>query len=231
MDYGAISGYGQIASTMVSNYYAGKVTKIQDETANTIRGLNNATVQAENSRDAAITGIARWRQSIYNKRVMENAGKDVEALAVNHFRQKDTMARQSFAAQIGYAEQNGRMQAMAAASGVSGNVTDMLAFSMRLKQGMENTQRANAERQIDGDYSRRQREQWFANMDQIDNGLLFDKNRQQDYGFNDTQAPSLLTGIKVADIKAIAQGTDFKFNLGSGDTSWAGVDYQQRGDA
>lgn len=233
-DYSAVAGWsGAIAGAMQANA-ANSISKKQIAGSNYIREQNNMVVAAENSRDKVLTGIQRWRQQVHNSRVVENAANDQEALAVNHFRQKDQIARADFATQIGYAEQQGRMAAQAASSGVSGGVVDMLNVSMRIKQGMENNARAQAERQLDSDYERKQMSVWWANMDQLDQSVILDNMRGADYRHDlSFSVASPMQGLTVENLKGIAQG-NYDFSFKSTPTpnrdEWDRVDYQQRGD-
>lgn len=209
MNYSAI---GSVASTMITNYFSGKIAGVQAGLANDIRALNNETLRVTNRRDAVLTGMQRWRQKVYNERVHQNAEKDKEVGAVNYWRQKDARKRASFAEQIRYAEEDGRMQASAAASGVSGSVVDMLNATTELRKGLQEQQAARTERQFDYDYGRAQFSQWWANMDQMDYSLILDNPKTLDFNVNTANAPGLLSGVSVKDVKDIAQGGyDFFF--------------------
>jgi 2-hydroxychromene-2-carboxylate isomerase len=226
-DYGAASSAGSIIAGMVGTYSANQVAGIQAGTADYIRASNNKLVAAENKRDAVLTQIARWRQSVYNSRVMENAAADQEMLTTNFARMKDARSRASFSDQINFAEQEGRMQAQAAASGVTGSVVDILNATLRMKKGIEDTNRAQTDRQLDYDEQRKEGSVWAANMDKLDQSLIFDNPRSMDFGQTVVPTRSLLSGIDAKDVKNVAQGAssfNFSFNTPA-PTDWSGVDY------
>lgn len=213
MDYGASSAAGSFISTVIATRSANKIAGINAAAANYVRGKNNEVVDAENARDSVLTGLQRWRQKVYNDRVMSNAVSDQEMLTVNFNRQQDARARASFSDQIHYAEQEGAMAAKAAASGITGSVVDILNMSLHMKKGMEDTQRAEADRQMTYDEGRKETSTWFANMDKMDTSLIMDNPRQHDYGVNIALRMSPLTGIKPSDIKTMGQSaSSFSFN-------------------
>ena len=211
MDISTASSGMSIASTVVSNYYANRVAGIQADTANSIRGINNSVLAYTNARDAAITGLQRWRQTVHNSRVYENTAKDQEASEVNYARSKDARARASFSDQIRFAEEEGRMAASAAASGITGSVVDMLNATSRMRKGITDTAQAENNRLADSDHQRHLKSTYWANLDQLDYGLILDNPRSVDFRNDTAQTRSLVAGISGKDVKTFAQGVDFSF--------------------
>jgi hypothetical protein len=219
MDISTASSGMSIASTIVGNYYANKVAGIQADTANYVRGLNNKVVTAVNTRDNAITGLQRWRQGVRNSRVYEGAAKDQEASEVNYARSKDARARASFSDQVRFAEEEGRMAASAAASGVTGSVVDMLNATSRLRKGMQDTVQSENSRLADSDHQRQLHATYWANLDQLDYSLILDNPRSVDFKTDTPATKSLLSGVSGKDVKGVAQGVDFSFSSAKGSDS------------
>lgn len=211
MDYSTASGAAGIASTVIGNHFANRVAGIQAGTANFIRGKNNEVVAANNQRDKAITGLQRWRQGVHNSRVYENAAKDQESSEVNFSRGRDARARASFSDQVRYAEEEGRMAASAAASGITGGVVDMINATSRMRKGMVDTAMAENNRLSESDHTRQLAATYWSNLDQMDYSLILDNPRGMDYGNDLPQTKSLLTGISAKDIKGVVQGAEFSF--------------------
>lgn len=171
---GGYAAMGQAASSFITAWGNSQTAKIQANSANTIRAINNGTVKVVNERNAAVSSLQRWSQTVRNSRVMEAVENNQEALAVNFNRARDARTRQNFAANIRDAEQSGRMQAAAAASGVTGSVVDVLDQTMRLKTALQTQARDETEKQIGFDYNKQELAQRLATMDQLDHTLIFD---------------------------------------------------------
>lgn len=234
MDFGGAYSIGSMIGQVGANYFNNKTEKLQADTANYVRDLNNKTTAKENERDAVITATQRWRQGVYNSRVYENAAKDQEVIETNFWRQRDQRQRASFSEQIRNAEEEGRMAAAAAMSGVSGSVVDMLNNTVKLRQGMENQARDEAEDQFAYDKGKLQFGTYWANLDQLDYSLIFDNPKTLDYMRTTPQPVSLLSGITGKQVARGAQALssfNFSFSQPTPDRAeWDGVDYQATGD-
>ena len=181
MDASLVSaGYGAIGS-FFSISASNAVSRIQANAQNKITGINNETAKVLTQRNAALTGLQRWAQQVRNDRVMESIGLNQQALAINFNRSRDARTRQNFAANIRDAEQIGRQQAAAAASGVTGSVVDVVNQATQVKRGMEETARIAAERQVSYDYKLTEQQQYWSAIDQLDTGLIFDNPEMLDY--------------------------------------------------
>ena len=167
------SMYGTSVSNSVANIKAGAENRIRD--------INHATVDVVNQRNAALTSLQRWAQGVRNERVYEGLGNNQAAAATNFNRMRDARTRQNFATNVQQAEASGRMQAAAAASGVTGSVVDILNQATALKVSMAETARVSAEKQMTYDYRLGERQQTFAAYDQLDTGLIFDNPELYDY--------------------------------------------------
>lgn len=211
MDFGGAYSVGSAIGQIGVNYFNNRTARAQADTANYIRNLNNGVKKVENERDAVITATQRWRQSVYNDRVKEHAATDREVIETNFWRQRDARQRASFSDQIRYAEQEGRMAAAAAMSGVSGSVVDMLENTAKLRKGIEDQTRAEAESQFGYDKNKLEFGTYQADMDQFDYSLIFDHPQMLDFTRNIPQTVSLLNGVTGAQVKGIAQGFDFSF--------------------
>lgn len=215
MDLSMASSLGGVISNVIATDSANQVSRIKAGAESYIRGKNNEVVAEENKRDAVLTGFQRWKQSVYNSRVTQNAATDQDMLTTNYNRQRDVRARGSFATQVQYAEQSGRMQAQAAASGVTGSVVDVLNMTLQMKQGQQDTQFAEATRQMDYDEGQREFTTYWADMDKMDTSIILDNQRVSDPNISYTQQAPLISAVKPSDVKNIAQGLgnmNFSFN-------------------
>lgn len=163
--------------------------------ANGIRAANNAGSAAWGRANASITALQRWTQSVRNSRVYESVERNQEALAVNYNRSRDARTKGNFSQQIKQAEESGRMQAAAAASGVTGSVVQVLDTTRAIRNAIQDRDRINTEAQVKSDFSLAQFQQRWAILDQLDNGLILDTPAKVDYG---TSVARPTTGIGSA---------------------------------
>lgn len=203
-----------IAVGAMSAYASNKLSAYQAAVANKIREGNNKVLEVVAKRNAAITGLQRWRQEVSNKRVYAAVAASQEALALNSNRARDERTRSNFSAAIREAEQSGRQQASAAASGVTGSVVDIIDKTSKMRRGMEVNAGLAAESQMAGDYTRREHAQRWATLDSLDYSLILDTAPLVDNGFNIGTSTSVL-GASLAGkdtIKNLVQGlADFSF--------------------
>jgi len=214
MDMSLVSGGFSFLNGAIGQHFANQSAKYQAEAANGIRKGNNVVVAANNSRNATLTAMQRWAQQVRNSRVMESVEANQEALTINFNRARDARTRQNFATNVRQAEESGRMQAAAAASGVTGSVVDVVNMTAKLRNGMQNTARLDAEDQIAYDYKETEFNQRLAIMDQLDFGLILDNPEIADFGLNTAKTGNVLTaglGNNGA-LKNITQGLGSFFN-------------------
>lgn len=209
----------QGATSFITGYIAANaandVADIQAKTANIIRAGNNKVVEAENKRNAVLTGMQRWAQETRNKRVYESIENNQEALAVNFNRSRDQRTRSNFAQTIRNAEEQGRLAASAAASGVTGSVVDNIAMTATMRAGMEDIARQRAEGQMTYDFTKREGQQLVAGLDQLDYSPIFDNPRGLDYGVNVARTQNaLVAGLtNNGALKDLVQGGSSFFNF------------------
>lgn len=204
-----------IAVGAMSAYSSNKLAAYQADVANKIREGNNRVLGVVAKRNAAITGLQRWRQEVSNKRVYAAVEANQEALALNYNRARDQRTRSNFSAAIREAEQSGRQQAAAASSGITGSVVDIIDKTSEMRRGMEARAGLEAESQMAGDYQRREHAQRWATLDSLDYSLIFDNAPLMDNGFNIGTSTSVL-GAALAGkdtLKNLTQGlADFSFS-------------------
>lgn len=233
MDISLASGLGSAFSGLVQANASNKAAVYQAQGANTIRAGNNKVTGIVNERNASITALQRWRQTVSNSRVYEAVAANQEALATNFNRSRDQRTRANFSTSIKQAEESGRQQAMAAASGVTGSVVDVIDRTTRMRQGMENTANVETERYISSDYTKREFAQKWATLDSLDYSIIFDNTQVLDYGNNVASKTSLLgaaLGGKDTIQNLVNGVSNFSFNTPPERALWDSVDYQQRGD-
>lgn len=184
--YGAL---GQAAVAGITASYAAKDAKAAAQTARGIRAANNAGTAAWNAANAEVTKLQRWAQGVRNSRVYERVGKTQEALAVNFNRSRDARTNANFADNIRQAEEAGRMQAAAAASGVTGSVVDVIDRTRMVRNNIADTIRVRNENAIASDYEQTEFDTRWAILDQLDKGLILDNAQMLDY----TQTPEPVT--------------------------------------
>lgn len=211
MDYSTAASMGSAVGQMAATYFGNQANQINANAANYVRAKNNEVLTVTNARDASLTAIQRWKQSVNNTRVQQNASNDHDVIETNYWRQVDQRQRASFSDQIRSAESEGRQAAMAAVSGVSGGVVDMLNNTAKLRQGMQDVAAATADKQMAYDKNRQEFSNYWANMDQMDYSLILDNPQVMDYTKTVPQPKGMLSGVAAKDVKNIAQGVSFMF--------------------
>jgi hypothetical protein len=142
--------YGAVVGAVLGWIEAGgqaDLTAFQNEAAKKIAGYKNFATQAENKAAAAQGNLARWSQSLSNKRHLENAGKALEASQINYRRATDAQARSGFSRLLKQDEQMGMMAAHAGASGTRGSVVDSITQATLLRNSMAEEQSKQAKSQ------------------------------------------------------------------------------------
>lgn len=105
--------------------------KAEVEASNKIREANNELGNAQAS-------LSNWMRSVSNKRTIEAAGEQYNALGENLGRMWAQSATGSLQRRIQASEQMGAIQASAAAAGVGGSTVDMINGSLKLRNAMLN---------------------------------------------------------------------------------------------
>lgn len=135
---------------------------------------NNLVRSANNKLKAARGSLARYNQSVNNQRVLENAGNQAEAAAVNYRRMRDSAMNDSFEQQLQFSEQAGAQAAAAAFTGLRGGVADMVASTTALRKARIEQRVIEATKQGDWDASQQQRQIMQAGWDSLDHSEISD---------------------------------------------------------
>jgi len=168
---GAINSWSDRQLAKVNTH----LSEVQAETSNRIRQAGNVATAAKNN-------LSRFMQSLANQKRLEAGGAAAEANTVNFLRNRDAMLTGNFAEQIRYAEAAGRAHVAQAASGVGGNVADMVNAATALRQSQvqqrfdDNGQKAGFDNAKRAEYILR------STVDGLDNSIIFDNlDFRQDY--------------------------------------------------
>lgn len=119
--------------------------KLEYETYKSQRILDKAEVNASNKiREAnnelgnAQASLTNWMRSVSNKRLIEAAGEQYNAMGDNLSRMSQQATTGSLQRRVQAAEQMGALTAQAAAAGVGGSTVDLINGSLRLRNAMLN---------------------------------------------------------------------------------------------
>jgi len=213
MDYSMAGAGFQLLSSAVQGYNAASITRTQTKTSNAIRDANNRTIAAVNEKNAAGTALARWRQSVYNSRVLDKVESDQYSSEVNFQRQMDIRAKAGFSANVKAAEESGRQQAAAAFSGVTGSVVDVIDGTSRLRNDIQRQQFETTNGQLAYDHGVQQAAQGRADLDQMDFSVILDNIATSDYGKTIQPYTNPLPGLQVGSIIELGKGlANFKWD-------------------
>lgn len=216
LDASLVSGGFNFLSGAITQYYSNQGSKAVARANAVIKQGNNVVVAAENQRNATATAMQRWAQQVRNSRVMENVAANQEALAINFNRARDLRTQGNFAENIRQAEEAGRQQASAAASGVTGSVVDVINDTTKLRNAMKNTARLDQESQIKSDFERQQFEQYQAGLDSLDFSVILDNYSNYDYSSSTAQTKSVASAgfanIGSAGLQSLSNSLASMFN-------------------
>lgn len=141
--------------------------------SNLIRGANNELAASRST-------LRRFNQSVNNNRALTNTGRNVVASNVDAARAAQANAAASFEDQIAFAEQQGAQSAMAAFTGLSGGVVDLVngATALRHSRVVQRAELASKEAAFDS----RERAKQLAlagwdSLDTSDVGVLLDRGQ------------------------------------------------------
>lgn len=216
-DMGLYSAGLSAIGSLAQGWATAGIASAQAAASKRITAANNKATAAINSRNEVLTGIQRWQQQVRNKRVLTKVENDQESSEVNYQRQMDMRTQQGFAMNIKAAEQSGRQQAAAAASGVTGSVVDVIDGTSVLRQHIAQKAFDTTNSQLSYDHQRQQTSQRLADLDQMDYSIILDNNVLQDYTQTVQQRTSVLPGFTAKDAIALGKGlADFSFSGSSG---------------
>lgn len=182
-----------------------RVTAANAAAGNKVRGASNQLAAAQGA-------LARWSQSLDNRRKLRAGGNVLEATTVNSLRQQDAGIVSSFSDQIRSAEAIGAAQAAQAAAGVGGDVVDMVNVSTSLRNSIVAQRTQDLQRMGAWDTGRQLggiMQQMTASLDSsmILEGLDYNTNvANVKYG-GPSVIQSMLGGAVKGAIKSAANGT------------------------
>lgn len=110
-----------------------------DQAANAAK-LNKAKDEArlaKNERAGAESELQRFNQSLTNKKIMEQAGRNLGALSENLFRRMDAAAYGGIMAELQLSENLGATAAAAASAGIGGSSVESYNATMRTAYGLQ----------------------------------------------------------------------------------------------
>jgi len=226
MDAGLISaGFGMLNGAIQASGQ-NAVSLIQANSNNAIRGINNETRRHISARNAAITSLQRWAQSVRNSRVTESIERTQEALTTNFNRTRDAKTRQNFAVATQQAEEQGRFAASAAASGVTGSVVDVIDMTANVRNNIQNEARLQEENQTVYDQKQTEFRTRWALLDNMDYSLIFDNPEIIDASQETVRTVNPLSAgigaIGVSGLQSIASAASSLFSSPQGITQTVG---------
>lgn len=152
-----------------------RLSEVQAETSNRIRTAGNEATASKNN-------LARFMQSLANKKRMEAGGEALEANTVNTLRERDAMLGAGFTQQIRFAEQAGRARVMQALSGADGSVADSVNAATALRQSMVEQRFEQAGQRLGFDSAKKAEGILRSTIDGLDSSIIFDNlDFRQDY--------------------------------------------------
>lgn len=190
--------YGLIGGA-IAGWFGNEATRAQADANNMLSALNaevgNKVRVAQNAATAAQNNLDRWIQSVNNNKVLDQGGEALEANAINYRRMSDVGIQQDFATSIRNAEQMGHAAAAAAASGIDGNVVDMVNGSTALRdsivrQGIDDKRHLQAY-----DVARRAGNIMSQTINGMDNSIILDT---LDYNTNFAQITPKVSAFAAA---------------------------------
>lgn len=191
----------------------------QTEARNIVNSANvyasNLVRKANNELSANRASLQRFAQVTNNKRTLDNTGEAEDAAEVNYLRHLDANAGVKLEEQIAFSEQAGAQAAMAATSGLTGGVADLVAGTTALRRGRIEQRARDTEKAIGADAAKRQRDIALAGWDSLDHT---DITANLDFS-EDVYTPEQMGKYGIMDFFADQDPKDMA-NLGS-----AGKDY------
>lgn len=151
-----------------------KVSAANAEAANKVRAASSASLAAQASLD-------RWTQSVENSRRLRAGGAALEANTVNLLRQRDANTIRTLSGEIEQAEQFGNAAAVAAFSGIGGEVVDMVNSTTSLRNAIIEQRAADVQHMVDFDALRQQGNIMQSMVEGLDSSIVIES---LDYGRN-----------------------------------------------
>lgn len=162
----------QMGLDIVMSLAGGYVNSKNIESQNIVNAANvaaeNLMRKANNTLSAASGSLRRYNQSVSNQRTMMQTGQAQQAAIVNYERQRDAAASGNFETQVQLAEQQGRLAASAATTGLVGGVVDMVNATTGLRASRLQQTIIDRTTQAESDASRQQANIMRAGYESMD---------------------------------------------------------------
>ncbi len=175
-----MTGFSLLASNDANDQKNSKIKQ-----ANRINDANayadNLLRVANNEVRASRASLARFNQSVNNKRTLENTGGQLEAETVNYRRARDNATKEGFEQQLQFMEQSGAQAAASAFSGLTGGVVDVVNSTTALRKSRIEQRTQEAMKQSDFDAGKRQVQILQSGWDSLDYSEI---DAGIDYGFS-----------------------------------------------
>jgi hypothetical protein len=188
-----VLGIGQVSVERARVKAQNRIDEATALARNLMRGANNELASKRGS-------LARFVQSQNNVRVSQETDSALAAAAVNYQRQRDSITRDNFESQIGFAEQAGAQAAASAASGLTGGVADLVAGTTALRRSRVEQAAADVSKAVAFDAAQTQKNTLLAGLSALQQSNIAD---DLDYGI-DTYVPQAAPSYNGVIIKAAA---------------------------
>lgn len=165
--------------------------------------VNKAKVQARNAkneRSAAESGLARFNQSLANKKILDKAGKAYATLSENLNRRIDAYTLNSAMGSMRVSEELGATTAAAAAAGVGGSSVEQYNRTIETAYGL---QKEAQDRQVRSDIYLSSEQMGSTITDAVDAMGRNVYNAERDFTYyGPTKGPSLLGNLATLAVAA-----------------------------
>lgn len=122
-----------VVMSLAGGYVEGKNIESQNIINSANVAAENLMRKSNNVLSAASGSLRRYNQSVTNQRALAQTGQAQQAALVNYERQRDAALSGNFETQVQLAEQQGRLAASAATTGLVGGVVDMVNATTSLR--------------------------------------------------------------------------------------------------
>lgn len=174
--------------------------------------LTNETRTMANVREHAIGSLNRWVQSVNNNLALRAGGKALEANTVNARRAKDYRAERRFSSSLSEAEALGAASAARGASGLNGNVVDMVAGTMALRSSIVNEQLRKQGISEDDASAQRAGMIMSQMVNGLDNSIIYPNRDNNVNVAQEVKSPSAMSTYAPLLASAAKLGSDFRFS-------------------
>ncbi len=196
--------------------------KTQNKTIKSNARIQNQLNQAQNTVASAQGALSRYKQSLGNQQILNNAAKYNEALGKNLSRLQDQAQAGNINTRLQAAERTGQLVASASAAGVGGSTVDQINQVIKgqaarlLQQNDRNTQYATS------DTLERMRQVNQAAIAGLNDTTYIDRVSQVEQVANTQEVPSFAQNIGSAALSVLGSksGQDAVGTIGAKVGSW-----------